>query len=208
MAAGSGERMNSKIPKQFLEINNQPILAYTFKVFRKIKNLNIHIVLPYDGFDNWKKYISKYVDKETILVRGGSHRNISVRNGVDSVTTNKGLIGIHDAVRPFLSENLISKLFLEAEKNGNAVPYTKSTNSIRRIDGKRNFAVERSEYVQIQTPQIFDASTLKKSLDRIDNNSYNDEASLIEELGVKINLVEGEENNIKITTEKDLNYFN
>ena len=66
MAAGSGERMNSKVPKQFLEINNQPILAYSFKIFRKIKNLNIHIVLPHDGFDDWKKYISKYIDKLVI----------------------------------------------------------------------------------------------------------------------------------------------
>ena len=117
-------------------------------------------------------------------------------------------MGIHDGVRPFLSIDLISKLFDEAEIEGNAIPFTNSVNSMRKIDGKKNFSVDRSQYVQIQTPQVFKTKLIKDSLYNIKEDNYTDEASLIEEIGLKINLVKGEIENIKITTNSDLNYFN
>ena len=208
MAAGTGERMNSDIPKQFIEINGLPIIIHTYKVFQAIKGLKIYIVLPNKGFDKWNKYISEYIDKDTEIIKGGGQRNISVRNGVNAIISDEGLVGIHDGVRPFISIDLISKLFDEAEKEGNAIPFTNSVNSMRKIDGKKNFSVDRSQYVQIQTPQVFKTKLIKDSLNNIKEDSYTDEASLIEEIGCKINLVEGEIENIKITTNSDLNYFN
>ena len=208
MAAGTGERMNSDIPKQFIEINGLPIIIHTYKVFQAIKGLKIYIVLPNKGFDKWNKYISEYIDKDTEIIKGGSQRNISVRNGVNAIISDEGLVGIHDGVRPFISFDLISKLFDEAEKEGNAIPFTNSVNSIRKIDGKKNFSVDRSQYVQIQTPQVFKTKLIKDSLNNIKEDNYTDEASLIEEIGLKINLVKGEIENIKITTNSDLNYFN
>lgn len=208
MAAGTGERMNSDIPKQFIEINGLPIIIHTYKVFQAIKGLKIYIVLPNKGFDKWNKYISEYIDKDTEIIEGGSQRNISVRNGVNAIISDEGLVGIHDGVRPFISIDLISKLFDEAEKEGNAIPFTNSVNSMRKIDGKKNFSVDRSQYVQIQTPQVFKTKLIKDSLNNIKEDNYTDEASLIEEIGLKINLVKGEIENIKITTNSDLNYFN
>jgi len=208
MAAGTGERMNSDIPKQFIEINGLPIIIHTYKVFQAIKGLKIYIVLPNKGFDKWNKYISEYIDKDTEIIKGGSQRNISVRNGVNAIISDEGLVGIHDGVRPFISFDLISKLFDEAEKEGNAIPFTNSVNSMRKIDGKKNFSVDRSQYVQIQTPQVFKTKLIKDSLNNIKEDNYTDEASLIEEIGLKINLVKGEIENIKITTNSDLNYFN
>ena len=208
MAAGTGERMNSDTPKQFIEINGLPIIIHTYKVFQAIKGLKIYIVLPNKGFDKWNKYISEYIDKDTEIIKGGSQRNISVRNGVNAIISDEGLVGIHDGVRPFISIDLISKLFDEAEKEGNAIPFTNSVNSMRKIDGKKNFSVDRSQYVQIQTPQVFKTKLIKDSLNNIKKDNYTDEASLIEEIGLKINLVKGEIENIKITTNSDLNYFN
>ena len=208
MAAGTGERMNSDIPKQFIEINGLPIIIHTYKVFQAIKGLKIYIVLPNKGFDKWNKYISEYIDKDTEIIKGGSQRNISVRNGVNAIISDEGVVGIHDGVRPFISIDLISKLFDEAEKEGNAIPFTNSVNSMRKIDGKKNFSVDRSQYVQIQTPQVFKTKLIKDSLNNIKEDNYTDEASLIEEIGLKINLVKGEIENIKITTNSDLNYFN
>ena len=208
MAAGTGERMNSDIPKQFIEINGLPIIIHTYKVFQAIKGLKIYIVLPNKGFDKWNKYISEYIDKDTEIIKGGSQRNISVRNGINAIISDEGLVGIHDGVRPFISFDLISKLFDEAEKEGNAIPFTNSVNSMRKIDGKKNFSVDRSQYVQIQTPQVFKTKLIKESLNNIKEDNYTDEASLIEEIGLKINLVKGEIENIKITTNSDLNYFN
>ena len=208
MAAGTGERMNYDIPKQFIEINGLPILAHTYNVFKEIKNISIYIVLPMIGFEKWSQYMSKFIDKGTKLIKGGEHRNKSVRNGINAIPSRKGFIGIHDGVRPFLSADLVNNLFNEAESHGNAIPYTNTINSMRKIDGNNNFSVDRTQYVQIQTPQIFKINVLRESLNKIKENNYTDEASLIERLEIKINLVKGEEKNIKITTEGDLNYFN
>lgn len=208
MAAGTGERMNSEIPKQFMEINGLPIIIHTYNSFKEIENLDIYIVLPSLNFEKWNKYISEFIDEDTKLVRGGEHRNISVRNGINEIISDDGFVGIHDGVRPFITTHLVNKLFSEAEKHGNAIPFTNTINSMRKIDGNENFSVDRSKYVQIQTPQVFKTKLIKESLDSIQENNYTDEASLIEKIGLDVNLVEGEEENIKITTKKDLTYFN
>ena len=209
MAAGTGERMDSDIPKQFIEIDGIPIIAHTYNKLKNIKNLKILIVLPDNNYSKWKDYISNFIEEETILVRGGKTRNISVRNGIKSINNDNGYVGIHDGVRPFFSKALIEKLFNEAKKRGNAIPYTNAINSLRKVDKKTNesTSVDRSNYVEIQTPQVFQINELVKTFNKVDGINYSDESSLIETEGIKINLVLGEEQNIKITTRRDLSFF-
>ncbi len=207
MGAGAGERMNSDIPKQFKEVNNLPIIIHTYNKFSEIKDLNIIIVLPSNNFDKWKNLIIPHVDRNTQLVKGGDKRNISVRKGLENLKHTDGLVAIHDGVRPFISNEFILKLFKEAEENGNAVPFTKTVNSLRQLKGNKNFSVDRTLFVQIETPQIFRVGDIIKSLNKFSDDKYTDEASLIEKIGIKINLVENKRGNIKITTEEDLNYF-
>ena len=209
MGAGTGERMDSDIPKQFIEIDSLPIIIHTYNQLKTIKNLDIIIVLPEKNYSKWKDYITKFIEERTILVRGGRTRNISVRNGVNSIKSDKGPVGIHDGVRPFFTKILIEKLFTEAEKKGNAIPFTNSINSLRKVDKDTNesISVDRSSFVHIQTPQVFRTKEIINILDEIDDINYSDEASLIEMGGIKVNLVLGEEQNIKITTKGDLNFF-
>ena len=209
MGAGTGERMGSYIPKQFIEIDSLPIIIHTYNKLKTVKNLDIIIVLPEKNYSKWKDYINNFIEERTVLVRGGITRNISVRNGINSIKVDEGFVGIHDGVRPFFTKTLIEKLFTEAEKKGNAIPFTNTINSIRKIDKDTNESksVDRSSFVQIQTPQVFRIKEIKNILKEIDDINYSDEASLIEMGGTKVNLVLGEEQNIKITTKGDLNLF-
>jgi len=209
MGAGTGERMDSDIPKQFIEIDSLPIIIHTYNQLKSIKNLDIIIVLPEKNYSKWKGYITKFIEERTILVKGGRTRNMSVRNGINSIKSDKGHVGIHDGVRPFFTKILIEKLFTEAEKKGNAIPFTNSINSLRKVDKDTNesISVDRSSFVHIQTPQVFRTKEIINILDEIDDINYSDEASLIEMGGIKVNLVLGEEQNIKITTKGDLNFF-
>ena len=141
------------------------------------------------------------------IIRGDKERNLSVRNGINHIPDDSGYVAIHDGVRPFISEGFILKLFNEAHLKGNAIPFTTSSNSMRKIDKKNNYAVDRSSYVQIQTPQVFKVSELKECMKNTSDSNFTDEASLFDEFDIKVNLVEGIDENIKITTDKDLKYF-
>ena len=208
MGGGSGKRMDSDIPKQFITIDNIPVIAHTYNKLKSLRKTNFCIVLPEENFSYWRDYIRKYIDNDVKVVAGGSSRNFSVRKGIESIEEKIGLIAIHDGVRPFVTTKFVEKLFKEAEINGNAIPFTNSTNSLRKIEGNKNFSVDRSLYVQIQTPQVFRYNDIIKCFEKSTEDDYNDEASLIESFGQKINLVLGEEGNIKITNKEDLKYFN
>ena len=207
MGAGSGERMGNLTPKQFIDINGLPLIIHTYNKIKLIKDTNVIIVLPSKRFSHWKNIIKKYVNEDVNIISGGSTRKQSVTNGIESIRSKNGYVAIHDGVRPLASSNLFKKLFLSAKKYGNAVPFIKSVNSLREIDGKKNKAVDRSKIVQIQTPQVFKINEIFECLDRSKEETFTDEASLLEKFGYKINLVEGEEENVKVTTKKDLNYL-
>ena len=207
MGAGSGERMGDNIPKQFLDINGLPLIIHTYNQVKKIKDTNVTIVLPFEKFSHWKSIIKKYVNKDVNIISGGNTRKQSVTLGIESIRNKNGFVAIHDGVRPLASSHLFEKLFLSAKKYGNAVPFIKSINSLRKIDGKRNQALDREKIVQIQTPQVFKINQIIECLDKSENENFTDEASLLEKFGFSINLVEGEERNIKITTKNDLNYI-
>ena len=207
MAAGSGVRMNSELPKQFMYVNDLPIIIHTYNKVKNLENTKFIFVLPFEGFSKWEMLIREYAGDNVDIVRGGRERNLSVKNGIKSIEDNSGYVAIHDGVRPFVSKTFIEKLFEEAKAKGNAVPFTKSSNSMRRIDKENNFGVNRSEFVQIQTPQVFRVSELKKCIKDAPDKNFTDESSLFDEFNIKINLVEGLNENIKITTRKDLKFF-
>ena len=204
-ASGSGSRMSSNTPKQFLIINKKPVLFYTIEQFYKYSSdIEIILTLNNDYVDYWKRLINEYnftINHRIII--GGETRYNSVKNAINSINENC-LIAIHDAVRPFVSLNTISECFNLAEKKGNAVPFSKIPDSIRKIDNTNNKSVNRSNFVKIQTPQVFKFYILKKAYNSVNGNSFTDDASIVENIGEKINLFEGNQENFKITTPFDL----
>ena len=208
MAAGSGTRMNENIPKQFIEISGIPIIAYTYRQFKNITNLKTIIVLPENKFEYWKNYMSTILKEGNIkYVKGGKKRFISVKNGLKTISNKEGIVAIHDGVRPLISETLIKTLYESANKLGNAIPYTPIINTLRKYKAESNLLVDRNNYINIQTPQVFKIKNILNSFKLIKGSDYTDESSVIEKSGEKINLILGEEKNIKLTSEFDLEYF-
>ena len=208
MAAGSGTRMNKNTPKQFIEVSGIPIIVHTYKQFKNITNLKTIIVLPENKFEYWKNYISNILKEENVkYVKGGNKRFISVKNGLKTISNKEGIVAIHDGVRPLVSETLIKTLYESANKLGNAIPYTPVINTLRKYTEESNLIVDKNNYINIQTPQVFKIKNILNSFELIKDSDYTDESSVIEKSGEKINLILGEEKNIKLTSEFDLEYF-
>ena len=205
VAGGSGSRMKSEIPKQFMLLKNIPVLMHTIKKnFDFNSAISIIVVLPESQIDYWKKLCVDY--KFTIhhtCIAGGKTRFHSVKNGLNIIAEN-GLVAVHDGVRPLVSNQTIQNVFSVAEQKGNAIPCLPLNDSIRIVEGENSSAVLRSKYRLIQTPQCFSSSLIKKAFEQTYNDSFTDCASVVEAMGEKINLVEGNPENIKITTPSDL----
>ena len=210
VGGGSGKRMQNSIPKQFLLLKNKPILMHTISVFAtSIFQPEIIIVLHSDLHQYWKDLCIKYnFNIPHVLINGGEQRFHSVRNGLISIKED-GIVAIHDSVRPLVSTKLISRLFEEAANNGNAIAAIKPSDSIRQVisENESKF-VNREELVLIQTPQTFKIEQLRLSYQQPYQIKFTDDASVVEEGGFKINLIEGERNNIKITYPEDLELAN
>jgi len=206
VAGGKGERMNTVIPKQFLEIKGKPILMYTLEVFHRYDStLQLILVLPAVEIDFWNKLCKKYnFSVEHQVVAGGETRFQSVKNGLTAVKTS-ALVAIHDGVRPLVSTETIARCFDAAEKFKAAIPVIDLVDSIRLVGEKDNKSVDRNAYKLVQTPQVFDAELLKKAYEQNFSPLFTDDASVVEATGIEIHLVEGNRENIKITTEFDLN---
>jgi 2-C-methyl-D-erythritol 4-phosphate cytidylyltransferase len=204
-AGGSGTRMQSELPKQFLLLSGLPVLMHTLKKFSSIDG-KIIVTLPEKHFDTWKKLCDVYeFDVAHEVVSGGEKRFHSIRNALEKISEDDSLVAVHDGVRPAVSEKLIQKIFDAAEKNRNAVPFLSLSESIRRMDGKENSNADRKNFVSIQTPQCFRIASLRKAYEQKFNESFTDDATAVEAAtGEKIFLVEGEKQNIKITTMEDL----
>ncbi len=206
VAGGSGNRFKSEIPKQFVELNGKPILMHSISAFYTFQaNFEIILVLPEHQFDFWSSLCKKH--KFTIkhkLVKGGKTRFESVKNGLNTVKSAKNLIAIHDGVRPLVSQNTIAHCFQKAEISRNAIPAIIPVDSVREVSINANFPIDRSKLRLIQTPQVFKIGTLKKAYEQKYKESFTDDASVIEAIGEKINLVEGNRENIKITNNIDL----
>ena len=204
-AGGTGKRMNAGIPKQFILLNNLPVLMHTIYTFIKYSNkINIILVLPETAFSNWNKLCKKHNFQIPYqIVSGGETRFHSVKNGL-AVINEECLIAIHDGVRPFVSNEVIKNCFKTAEKQGNAVPVIPINESIRELKNLQNQTANRNNFRIVQTPQIFHSSQIKKAYEQDFSEDFTDDASVVESTGIKINLVEGNQENIKITRPVDI----
>jgi 2-C-methyl-D-erythritol 4-phosphate cytidylyltransferase len=205
VAGGSGSRMKSTTPKQFLQLGHQPVLMHTLEQFAKAeKNLKITLVLPSAEIDTWESLVEKYSFQiPHKLVAGGATRVDSVRNGLATVPSGT-LVAIHDGVRPLVSQKLIQNCFAAASQHGSGVAAIPSKDSIRKIEAGYNFNVNRADYRLMQTPQSFKTDLLIEAFENYSGDSATDDATIAEKYGLKIYLVEGEYTNLKITTPEDL----
>ncbi len=205
VAGGSGQRMGSSIPKQFLSIHGEIILMKTIKAFYSYDNtFKIIIALPENNIPYWEKLCEDYLfNIEHTIVKGGETRFHSVKNAIQEIEQD-GLVAIHDGVRPLVSQKTIYQVFYEAAIHKNAIPYIDCIDSIRYISKDSNKPVDRNQYKLIQTPQAFDCSLIKQAYSQEWNESFTDDASVVEKLGVKIHLVPGNRENIKITSKVDI----
>ncbi|MCE3280824.1 MAG: 2-C-methyl-D-erythritol 4-phosphate cytidylyltransferase [Bacteroidetes bacterium] len=205
VAGGSGTRMKSAIPKQFIELGGKPVVMHTIEKFVKaIPTIQIILVLPDALTNDWKALCSKHNFTQKLeLINGGETRYHSVKNGL-SLVPDASLVGIHDAARPLVSEETILKTFALAEDRGNAAPVIPVSDSLRSVRGKENTAVDRNNYYIVQTPQCFHSDLIKKAFLKAYKPEFTDDATVLEAFGEKINLTEGNIENIKITTAFDL----
>lgn len=205
VAGGSGSRMNSQLPKQFLPILGQPVLMHTLACFYRFDpNIEIVLVLPEALFDEWRKLCSEYsYEIPHRLVAGGQVRFNSVKNGLSAIG-GEGIVAIHDGVRPLVSPATLDLCFAVAAEKGNATPALPLIESIRQVDKEQNRVIDRSGLVGIQTPQTFLLSQIKMAYEQPFDPDYTDDTMVLERLGYPINLVEGNRENIKITYPTDL----
>lgn len=209
VAGGSGLRMGTEIPKQFLPISGKPILLRTIDAFRNaVDGIKIIVCLPATHFDYWHKCCNEYrfnTDNITI-VEGGKTRFHSVLNGLSTIQEDgDALVGVHDGVRPFATAEMINRLYDAAAKDKAVVPVVDSVDSVRILsENGENSQIDRRMVKLVQTPQVFDLQLLKKAYGVGFIETFTDDASVVEYSGHKISLVEGCRENIKITTPMDL----
>ncbi len=205
VAGGNGKRMDSNVPKQFMLLAGVPVLMRTIRCFYDCdSSISIVVVIPDNQRAFWKNSCEKYSFRiPHDVVSGGDTRFLSVKNGLDSVNE-KSLVAVHDGARPFVTNNLINRCFIEAEKFGNAVPAVSINESIRMVEGNNSEMAEREKFVLIQTPQCFDSEILKSAYRVDDQSVFTDDASVVEHSGKMIHLIKGERENIKITYAVDL----
>lgn len=205
VAGGSGQRMGTSIPKQFLLISGKPVLMHTIERFHAaLPHLNVVLVLPQDHHDTWHSLVETHqFTKPFTLTTGGDTRYASVKNGLKLISS--GIVGVHDGVRPLVSIKTIQTSFRGAAENGNAVPVIEVSDSLRHYqENGPSKAVDRANYCIVQTPQCFDVNQMKLAFEQAYSPSFTDCASVMEKAGHAIHLVEGNWENIKITKPSDL----
>ncbi|MBK9937250.1 MAG: 2-C-methyl-D-erythritol 4-phosphate cytidylyltransferase [Chitinophagaceae bacterium] len=205
VAGGTGTRMGRSLPKQFILLKDKPVLYYTLKTFlESYTDLQIILVLPVEFTDMGQEIIDAYFDKERIkITAGGDTRFQSVKNGL-ALVDDEAIIFVHDGVRCLLSKELIHRCYAQAVETGTAIPAIISKDSIRLLTEEGNKAYDRNNVMLIQTPQTFHSKILLPAFQIDYKDKFTDEATVVEAYGMKVSLVEGEENNIKITRPIDL----
>jgi 2-C-methyl-D-erythritol 4-phosphate cytidylyltransferase len=207
VAGGKGLRMGSDIPKQFLPIGGKPVLMRTLERFREYsKDIQIILVLPEAQQAYWHELCQEYhFDVEYTLANGGQTRFHSVQNGLAKVPDDAiGVVGVHDGVRPFPSIEVIRNCYTTAREKKAVIPVIPVVETVRHLEGDQSKTVPRDAYRLVQTPQTFDIQLLKAANRQPYNDGFTDDASVVEAFGYNITLVEGNRENIKITTPYDL----
>lgn len=205
VAGGSGRRMGGSLPKQFMMLGNEPILARSInRIHEALPAAEIVVVLPNAHIELWKNIAARFEVASHKIANGGKERFHSVRNGLQAMSEEVEYIGIHDAVRPLVSKKLIIKLMLEAEQNKAVIPVVAPPDSYRKMEGELSHIIDRSTLRIVQTPQVFQASVLRQAYEQEFSPTFTDDASVVEMAGHNVTLVEGERENIKITTPVDM----
>ncbi len=205
VAGGSGRRMGGALPKQFMMLDNEPILARSInRMHEALPAAEIVVVLPEEHVELWKNIAARFDVARHKIALGGKERFHSVKNGLAALSDEVSIVGIHDAVRPLASKKLIIKLFLEAENSTAVIPVVAPIDSYRIVEGDDSRIIDRSALRMVQTPQLFQAEALHKAYEQPFSATFTDDASVMEAAGHKVTLVEGERENIKITTPSDM----
>ena len=205
VAGGKGRRMNKDIPKQFMLLKNKPVLYHTLKAFSEAyENIEFILVLPEEHMGKGQEIIDGYFDPSRFrLCAGGRTRFHSVQNGL-ALIDEESIVFVHDGVRCLLTSKLVKKCYEAAVENGTAIPVVECTDSVRMITDSGNKILNRSKLRLVQTPQTFHSNILLPAFKIDYKDKFTDEASVVEAFGLKVHLIEGEVNNIKITTPGDL----
>lgn len=207
VAGGSGRRMGGALPKQFMMLGNQPILARTINTIHEaLPAAQIVVVLPEAHTEMWRNLAARFDVAKHDIAPGGAERFHSVRNGLAALGREVRRIAVHDAVRPLLTRRLVIKLILEAERCDAVIPVVAPADSCRVTDGTGSHIVDRSTLRLVQTPQVFRAEVLRNAYELPFSPDFTDDASVAEAAGYTVTLCEGERENIKITTPADLTF--
>jgi len=205
VAGGKGLRMGGEIPKQFLPVGGVPVLIRTLMRFHEYSpDLNIILVLPHEQQAYWQELCKEYdFNAKYQLANGGQTRFHSVQNGLALVPDDAaGVVGVHDGVRPFVSVDVIRRCYEAARTEGAVIPVVPVVETLRHIPTQKN--VLRSDYCMVQTPQVFDIQLLKAANHQHYCDAFTDDASVVEAYGHSVAMVEGNRENIKITTPFDI----
>lgn len=207
VAGGSGRRMHSVVPKQFLILGGMPVVARTINTFAEaMPGAEIVVVLPKGDIEMWRNLAARFDVAVHRTVAGGKERFDSVKCGLEALSDEVEYVAVHDGVRALVSKKLIIRTMLDAERSGASIPVVDVVDSYRRVEGEESIIVPRSELRIVQTPQVFRASLLREAYCQPFNAVFTDDASVVESLGHKISLVEGERANLKLTTPDDLEW--
>jgi 2-C-methyl-D-erythritol 4-phosphate cytidylyltransferase len=205
VAGGLGTRMGSNTPKQFLLLNDRPVLYYTLKTFLEAyDDLQIILVLPEDYTDMGREIIDAFFTYNRIqITAGGETRFHSVKNGLRLVQ-DEGIVFVHDGVRCLATKDLLYRCYETALEAGSAIPVLPVKDSLRLLTEHDSEAMDRKVVVAVQTPQTFHSKILMPAFEIDYKERFTDEATVVEAFGLKLSLLPGEENNIKITSPFDL----
>jgi 2-C-methyl-D-erythritol 4-phosphate cytidylyltransferase len=206
VAGGKGARMGSDIPKQFLHLLGKPLLCYPILAFAQaIPGIELIVVLPEDQLRSAEIVIKSYLNGINVtVVVGGGTRYHSVRNGLKKVKDDGGIVFVHDGARPLLSKDLILRTFWQAMEKGSAIPTVPVTDSMRLVDGGSSKPLDRAHLRVVQTPQTFKTGIILPAFEQPYHPSFTDEATVVEAFGKKVYLIDGDWENIKVTTPGDM----
>ena len=205
VAGGVGQRMGATMPKQFMMLGQEPVLARTINLFSEaLPKAELVVVLPEGHIALWRNIAARFDVAPHKIASGGKERFDSVKSGLAALSDEVETIAVHDAVRPLATKKLIIRLALAAEEAEAVIPVIAPHDSIRQVEGKRSYIIDRSQLRMVQTPQFFQAEVLRRAYEQSFSPLFTDDASVVEAAGGEVTLIEGEVQNIKITTPIDL----
>ena len=205
VGGGKGLRLGGDIPKQFLPVGGKPVLMRTLEAFHAYDaSMQLILVLPVSQQAYLKQLCAEYqFDLAHEIADGGETRFHSVKNGL-ALVEEEGLVGVHDGVRPFVSQEVIARCYEEAVSLKAVIPVIGVVETVRHLTEEGSETVPRDQYKLVQTPQVFEVALLRRAYEQTYTELFTDDASVVEALGEKVYLVEGNRENIKLTTPFDL----